>query len=247
MMVNAKCTDLCLSIIYYKINNMKILKSKDIQYALTGLLLIVFMSSSIAQRAEFGVRLMPTFTSFDLQTSSGGKVKGEATLGFGVGALLGFNFSRYIGVQGEVIYSAISQKYKEEDVERKVKLKYVNIPVLLSLNTGKTKIINLNVVAGPQLGISVGSRLFTSGNNSADSTTAVLSVKKGDLGFAYGAGIDFAVNEARTARLSLGYRGVFGLFDISDDNRSLTTDSYYVLDRTHIKTNAIYVGISILF
>jgi opacity protein-like surface antigen len=118
---------------------------------------------------------------------------------------------------------------------------------MLSLNSGKTKIINFNIVAGPQLGISVGSRLFTSGSNSTDSTNAVLSVKKGDLGFAYGAGLDFAINEARTARLSLGYRGVFGLFDISDDSRSITTDSYYILDRTHLKTNAIYVGISILF
>lgn len=88
---------------------------------------------------------------------------------------------------------------------------------------------------------------FTSFNLQTASGGKVKAEQPSDLGFAYGAGIDFAVNEARTARLSLGYRGVFGLFDISDDNRSLTTDSYYVLARTHIKTNAIYVGMSILF
>ena len=226
---------------------MKNLKNNVTLCASVAALMLVFSSNGTAQRAEFGIRLMPTFTSFDLQTSSGGKVKGEATLGFGFGALLGFNFSKHVGIQGEVIYSTLSQKYKEEDVERKIKLKYVNIPVLLSLNTGKTKMINLNVVAGPQLGVSVGSRLFTSGNNSSDSTTAVLSVKKGDFGFAYGAGIDFAVNPKRTTRLSFGYRGVLGLFDISDNSRTITTDSYYILARTHIKTNAIYIGLSFLF
>lgn len=200
-----------------------------------------------AQSVEFGLRLMPTFSSFDLKTSSGGTVKGEARVGFGAGALLGFNFTDHVGVQGEIIYTTVSQKYKESDIERQVNLRYVNIPLLLSLNTNKSGGVNFNIVAGPQIGISAGSSLRISGNNSTDSTQAVLSVKKGDLGVAYGAGVDFGINESHTIRVSLGYRGVLGLIDISDNSGTIVTDSYYVLDKTHIRSNAAYIGLSFLF
>jgi len=225
---------------------MKNMKKKIVAYLSAFAILTLFAISANAQSAEFGVRFMPTFSSFEIKTSSGGNVKGEATLGFGIGALLGYNFTNNIGIQAEVIYSSSSQKYKEMDLERKINLRYVNIPLLLSLNTGKSNPVNFNIVGGPQIGISVGSKFSTNGGN-VDNRLAVLSVKKGDLGLAYGAGIDFGLNAAHTIRLSLGYRGVFGLFDISDNSGTISTDSYYLLDRTHINTHAGYAGLSILF
>lgn len=225
---------------------MQILKNRVIKCIPIALLLFGVLTAG-AQKAEFGLRFMPTFSSFDVRNASGGKIEGEVTLGFGFGALLGFNFSNHFGVQGEVIYSSLAQKYTERELERRVKLKYVNIPLLLSLNTGKTNPVNFNIVAGPQLGIRVGSSLITSGDNGIDNPNAVLSAKKGDIGFAFGAGIDFGLNTARTIRLAMGYRGVRGLLDISDNSKTITTDSYYLLDRSHVKTNAIYVGLSILF
>ncbi len=200
-----------------------------------------------AQKAEFGLRFMPTVSSFDVQSSSGGKIKGEATLGFGFGAFLGFNFNKHIGIQGELIYSSLAQKYNERELERRVNLKYVNIPLLLTLNTGKNNPVNFNIVAGPQIGIRVGSSLVTSGNNGTDEPDAILAAKKGDVGFAYGAGLDFGLNPDRTIRLGIGYRGVLGLFDISDNSNTITTDSYYLLDRSRVNTNAAYIGLSFLF
>jgi hypothetical protein len=200
-----------------------------------------------AQKGEFGIRYMPTFSSFDIKSSSGGVIKGEVTMGFGFGAFLGFNFTEHVGVQGEIIYTSLSQKYKDDFNSGTLKLRYINIPLLLSFNTGKTNAVNLNFVAGPQLGLSVGSSINSSSNDGTTTSAAVLAIKKGDLGFAYGAGVDFGINNARTTRLGLGYRGVLGIVDISDKNRSLTNDSYYVLDRTHLKTNAAYIGISFLF
>lgn len=211
----------------------------------SGALLLTVTAS--AQKGEIGVRVMPTFSSFDMQASSGGTVKGEVTLGYGIGALLALNMTDNVGIQAEVIYSSLSQKYKEQDVERRVNLKYVNIPLLLSLNTGRTKMVNLNLVVGPQIGISVGSKIEISGANSSDSTSAVLSVKKGDLGLAYGGGLDFSLNPEGTMRVNFGYRGVMGLFDISDNSRSLTTDSYYILDRARVRSYSGYLGFSFLF
>jgi len=82
---------------------MKNLKNKIISSIAISAIVFVFTSKADDQSAEFGVRFMPTVSAFDLQTSSGGNIKGEATLGYGIGALLGFNFSDHVGVQGEVI------------------------------------------------------------------------------------------------------------------------------------------------
>lgn len=199
------------------------------------------------KKGEFGIRFMPTFSGLTLNTGNGGTTKGTANLGFGVGAFFAYNFTTHMGVQLEGIYSSFSQKYSEKDVEREVTLKYFNIPLLFSLNTGISKLVNLNLVVGPQMGVSVGSRIQSKGSGDSTLIDPVLAVRKGDVGFAYGAGIDFGLNEKRTIRLSLGYRGVFGLFDISDNSRTKSTDNYYVLDRTKIKTNAAYAGLSIRF
>lgn len=230
---------------------MKNLKSKIILSVAVAILLCTFSANAqddvANQNAEFGIRFMPTFSAIKLKTSSGGSIHGDVTFGFGIGALLGFNISKHVGIQGEIIYSSIAQKTKEQNVERRINLRYINIPLLLSLNTGKSKAVNLNVVAGPQIGFNVGSSITISGTPDPNNPEAVLAVKKSDLGLAYGLGVDFGLNAARTFRLGLGYRGVLGLFDISDNSGTVVTDSYYVLDRTNVKTNSAYLGISLLF
>jgi len=225
---------------------------KKIRINISALICIAILAfsntkSMSAQGGEVGVRLMPTFSNFDAQSSTGGTIEGQVTLGWGFGAFVGFNFNEHIGIQVEGIYTTLSQKYVENDQENKVRLNYFNVPLLLSLNTGKDKSVNLNVVAGPQIGFSSGSKIESTGGNDSLSTTAILSVKKGDLGFAYGAGLDFGLNPDKTLRFGIGFRGVFGLIDISDNNRTMTNDSYYLLDRTKVKTYAGYVGISYIF
>ncbi|MFN0030990.1 MAG: porin family protein [Flavobacteriales bacterium] len=219
--------------------------------AIASMTCLVCMLVSTAQMngqgGEVGLRFMPTISNVSAQTSTGGVIEGEATLGYGIGLMLGYHFNEIVGVQIEGIYNTISQKYVEQDKEHKIKLKYFNIPLLMSLNTGNTKVVNFNIVGGPQIGISVGSSLETVNGNNINNEQAVLSVKKGDLGLAYGAGLDFGLNPVNTLRFSIGFRGVYGLFDISDNNRNLATDSYYLLDRTHIKTYSGYIGASFLF
>jgi len=199
-----------------------------------------------AQKAEFGIRYMPTISNLDVQTSSGGKITTDATIGFGAGVLLGINLSDHFAIQGEVIYSKLNQKYSEDNLNKEIKLEYINIPLLLAYNTGKLNPVNFNVVVGPQIGISVGSQLFTSSETDPNGD-AVLSVKKGDLGFAYGAGLDFGLNAAQTFRLGIGFRGVYGLVDISDNSNNLESGSYYVLDKANVKTYSAYLGLSFLF
>lgn len=197
-------------------------------------------------RVEFGFRFMPTVSSFSMKTSDGGVVQGQATLGYGVGGVLGFNFTNHIGIQGEIIYNSLSQKYKDQEMERIIHIKYVNLPLLLSLNTGKSRPVNLNFVVGPQMGYNIGSSFSTSGGDGMDTMVAVLGVKKGDVGFAYGAGLEFMLNETRTIRLDLGFRGVFGFLDIQQAPGT-NTKTFNVIDHNNIQTYSGYVGFSFLF
>lgn len=211
-----------------------------------GITKVDAQASAIEERGQFGIRFMPTFTSLEAQSSDGGNLSGEVKMGFGAGIFLGYHFSNYVGIQGELIYSNLSQEFVNGDVTNKVKLSYVSVPLLLTLNTGRSKMINLNIVGGPQIGFNVGSRLSQTGPYNPNNPEPILSVRKNDLGFAYGAGVDFGLNTEKTIRLGLGYRGVLGLIDIGNNNNS-TTDSYYVIERSKLHTNAIYLGISILF
>lgn len=173
-------------------------------------------------RVELGVRFMPTFSSVSMETSSGGTVSGEATLGFGFGGLLGFNFTNHVGLNVELLYNSVSQKYVDADLNREMKIRYVTIPFLLSLNTGKSNPVNLKAEFGPQIGINVGSDVSVHG----DTLQTVLSTKQTGIGIAYGTGLEFSLNEDHTIRFDIGYRGVYGKY---------------------IKTNAAYLGFTLCF
>jgi hypothetical protein len=210
-------------------------------------LLFAFTFKAEAQEGEIGLRFMPTFSALDVKTIDGGTVKGEITIGYGGGLLLGYNFTEHVGLQTEIIYMSLSQKYVDEGAENIITLNYINIPLLLSLNTARFDPVNFNFVVGPQIGLNTGGDVSTSGGNGSTTVTAVVAVKKGNLGFAYGAGVDFGVNEANTLRIGLGFRGVYGLIDISENSGTTETDEYYVLAKNNLKTYSAYIGISYLF
>jgi opacity protein-like surface antigen len=199
------------------------------------------------RRGEFGIRYMPTFSSLALRTYNGDVIDGELTMSHGYGVMFGLNFSKNIGIQAEVNYNETSQKYKDRGLERQVSVSYLNIPVLLSLNTDKTMPVNLNIVAGPQFGLNVGSSIKTTGTATGDTLKAVVGVKEGDVGFAYGAGLEFALNRAHTLRLDLGFRGFYGFVDMSASNTSNNPDTYNILVKASRKTYAGYLGLTWCF
>ena len=215
------------------------------------LLPLLFAGNTTAQdnvdlkRGEFGIRYMPTFSSIDLKAFNNDVIQGSVSMNHGFGVMMGFNLGKHFGFQGEVNYYEVSQSYRDLDLNNKVNIKYLNIPMLLSLNTNKEKRVNLNVVAGPQFGINVGASLKSTGTGNPDNVHAVVAVKKGDIGFAYGAGLEFAINRNHTIRLDAGYRGFYGLVDI---NASKTdNNTYNVIAEASRKTHAAYAGFTFLF
>jgi len=195
----------------------------------------------------FGLRFMPTVSNLDVRNTNG-LVEADFLWTIGFGGLIGYNFNDVVGFEVDVIYNKLSQKYQDHNLDRRIDINYINIPVLLSLNTGRSRAINLNFVGGPQIGLNVGSEVTTTGpSNGTFATSAVLAVKKNDFGLAYGVGVDFGINRARTVRLDVGFRGVFGLIDVGDDSGTLQTDQYYILRKGNIETYSAYAGLTFLF
>lgn len=199
------------------------------------------------RRGEFGFRYMPTFSSLALRSYNGEVIEGSLSLSHGYGIMTAFNFDRHVGIQAEVNYNEISQKFKDRGLERQVSVSYLNIPVMLSINTDKRLPLNLNFVAGPQFGLNVGSSVKTNGNASGDTLKATIGVKQGDVGFAYGTGLEIALNKAHTFRLDLGFRGFYGFVDMSSSQSSSNPDTYNILVKASRKTYAGYLGLTFCF
>jgi len=197
------------------------------------------------KRFEIGLRYMPTFTSFDFRGSNGDVIKGSFTLNQGAGLMLGFNFSKNIGIQGEINYYSVSQKYADQNISRDVDISYINIPVLLSLNTDKTMPVNLNVVVGPQFGYNVGAKISNNGNQNQNTTEATVAVKRGDIGVAYGAGLEIALNQSHTFRLDFGFRGFYGL--VAMDGSKEGANTYNIVVNASRKSYGGYLGLALMF
>lgn len=199
------------------------------------------------RHVELGVRLMPTVSNFQLEAYDGGTIAGQATFGYGVGGLLAINFNEHFGIQTELIYNSLSQRYVSREMDRRLHVDYLNVPLMLSVNTGKSNYVNLNFVAGPQYGFTLGYDVDVEDGGDADTLTAVYDIDKGDFGMAYGGGLSFSLNEMRSIRLDIGYRGVFGFTNISNAREPEDQNTYYDLGATYIRTSAIYAGITLCF
>jgi hypothetical protein len=196
---------------------------------------------------ELGFRLMPTVSDFELAAYDGGTIAGQATFGYGVGGLLAINFSEHFGIQTELIYNSLSQRYVSREMDRRLHVDYLNVPLMLSVSTGKSNYVNLNFVAGPQVGFTLGYNVDVDEGSDVDTLTAIYDIDQGDFGVAYGAGLSFSLNEMRSIRLDIGYRGVFGFTNISNAREPEDQNTYYDLGSTYIRTNALYAGLTLCF
>jgi hypothetical protein len=199
------------------------------------------------RRGEFGVRYMPTFSSLAFRSANGQIIQGDVTMSNGFGVMAAINLSRHVGIQAEASYLDINQKYKDQNLNRQVEVSYLNIPIMLSLNTDKTRMVNWNFVAGPQFGINLGSSVQTTGDENTGTLRATVAAKGTDIGVAYGTGLEFALSRNHNLRFDLGYRGYYGLVDASANQTSTSPDTYNVLVRASRFSHAAYLGLTLCF
>lgn len=199
------------------------------------------------RRGYIGGRVLATVTDIDFNQHGDGTVETEIIWGYGIGGFIGYNFNPHFGLQAEVLYQSLAQRVKYSNLDARLNLRYLNIPLLLVLNTDVRKPVNFNICAGPQIGIRLGAEVEEEegAGSSPDTLQAAVAVKPGDLGFAYGAGFDFRLSDA--VSLGIGYRGVIGIIDVDENSQNTTTNSFYILDRSKLRTYSGYIGLKAMF
>ncbi|MDQ3051497.1 MAG: PorT family protein [Bacteroidota bacterium] len=193
-----------------------------------------------------GGLVQATFSDIDVDGANGA-LKTSYVVGYGGGGFIGYFFNRHAELRLAILYSSLAQEIIEDDIKRELKLSYVNIPLLFALHTGYNKPVSFHIAAGPQVGINTGSSLDGDGSSGVDTIQAKIELKAADIGFAYGAGFDFGFGPKRLIHLNIGFRGVYGIVDISDNSGTTTTDNYYIFDRAILKTYSGYAGLSVKF
>lgn len=141
----------------------------------------------------------------NLNKLDGKNFDSDFELGYQLGGFAYYNFTDFLGIQGEVLFNQtntkITDNYKDvfNDAFKKDKtLNYISVPVLLRLNSEGL----ITVVAGPQFSF------LASGNETVLNNSKKL-FKKTDFAFVAGA-------EVNIRPVTIFARYVWGFSDVSD-------------------------------
>ncbi|MBA3900233.1 MAG: outer membrane beta-barrel protein [Bacteroidetes bacterium] len=196
---------------------------------------------------HFGLRYQPFMSDIEFVGQSNRTVLPYERINQGWGATLNYYLSNWIAIHVEVINQHQRYEFRDSDILRNVKLNYVNIPMMVSANTNYGRSVNLNIAAGPYLGLNTKGQIATNGQ-AKGFETPVLLVNPLDFGAAFGGGIDFAFGAHKWLHLNLGYRGTIGLTSITDNNIILDENQYSIIGKnTRNRTNGAYIGLMAKF
>lgn len=187
---------------------------------------------------NFGIRAIPQTTwMLNADDNDDANYKRETTYGaaFGVGA--GYNFTKNMGVNLDVLYSIQGQKSTDAGVESTQRLNYFKIPLMFTYNTGIDSSRKIAFVGklGPQLGIRSSSK-FLNSNGDAVLDDANDFYKNITFGAVAGAGARFAI--AKNITLDAGVRFDYDFTDAEDKDFTL-----YPVGRA--ATNNMNLGVEI--
>lgn len=165
-----------------------------------------------AQHVNFGVKGGLNF--YNIQNDDNSKY--DMKTGIHLGLLGHIHLDKSIAVQPELVYSSQGAKYTSNNVDYKLKLGYINLPVMLQymFNNG------FRLEAGPQLGFLI----------SAKSETNNTSIKVNDnfktVDFAVGLGVGYI---KPSTGLGVGFRYNAGLSNINENSTVKSTNSGFQL------------------
>ncbi|GIV22811.1 MAG: PorT family protein [Bacteroidia bacterium] len=208
------------------------------------LLALLLTGWAWAQEGTFkiGAAVLPQNTWLLNQDDSdaGPELDYEVTWGFAGGLTLGYNFTDYLGVGLDVLYSSQGQKYKGTvsgvNWTAQTRLNYLKLPLLLRFNSDPNSPVQFSFFVGPQLnlllsytdkfeasssgvtstvetsGTTVTSTFVTGGVTMTDKENLTASAyKKTSLGAAVGLGVGFKLTDELL--LTLHFRGDYAFGD----------------------------------
>lgn len=164
---------------------------------------IFLTSAAMAQHVNIGIKGGLNIYNINNENN----VKYDPKVGFNVGLLGHVHLAKQVALQPELVYSAQGAKYTTAGVETKLKLDYLNIPILIQYMFDN----GFRIQAGPQIGFLLGAKA-KSENVEIDFKD---NLKKVD--FAIGAGVGY-VHPATGFGVDARYN--IGLSNINDNNGS---------------------------
>ncbi|MDQ3191150.1 MAG: PorT family protein [Bacteroidota bacterium] len=194
---------------------------------------------------HIGARYQPTFGKLDFRTEGEETVTADFEVAHGWAGSLNYYFSNYVGMHLEVNGMRQAYEFADDTRTRRVDLSYINIPLLLSLNTNYGRSVNLNITGGPYFGLNTGASATVDDNgNGASTAQAMVDVNPLDIGLAYGAGIDFGIGQTRWLHINVGFRGTQGLLDVGKTETTVGQDQFQIVgERSRMNTYGAYVGL----
>lgn len=158
-------------------------------------------------------------------------------LGFGGGAFVTYGFTPMFAIQPEVLYMMKGAKY-EATVDgtaytMKVKLSYLEVPVLLKVMPQMKGNIKPNFFAGPYAAFLLSAKATLDPVPEGEDGEADLKddMKSIEFGFTVGAGLDFAMNKGKITldgRYDLGMNKLADIEDI-DEQPEIKTGTISVM------------------
>jgi len=161
------------------------------------IILLLASSSAFAQHFELGAKAganISNFTGHDNWQNA----KTNSLVGYHLGGFVSFFIGKNFAIQPELLYSSQGAKFESAGQTTKLKVNYINIPVILKLRTGS----GFYIEAGPQVGFKTSE---SSDNSSIDSLA-----KSSDLSIAAGFGFHSKIG------LGIGARYTAGLSKVGD-------------------------------
>jgi|SRR6056297_686802 len=187
---------------------------------LTSLLIVLFMTAAMVQYANaqspvsFGLKAGMNISNF-----SGSDFEYDAKTGVMVGATLDISLPAIpFGIVSGVNYTQKGAKVEDESASGKVKLDYIEVPVMAKFQLGPPGPITPHFLIGPYIGFNMNAEAefddggFFVGSDISDFT------KSTEFGGVAAVGLDFNLGVTKLnaqARYSYGFTSVFE--DDSDD------------------------------
>jgi len=195
--------------------------------------IVVFISSSgYSQSITPGVK-----AGLNSATTGGANVSSQSITSFNAGMFATFNVAGLLALQPELLYTVKGYKVNYPVADEigpistgsgtvTAKISYLEIPVLLKLNTSSLRIIAPNIFAGPEVAFKLSSKgLIGASSNEED----LQNVNSTDFGIIFGAGIN--INLPTTTimvdlRYDIGMRVLYSYSNSPDiKNRVLTLNA----------------------
>ena len=147
----------------------------------------------------------------------------DPLVGFNLGLLGHIHLAKQLALQPEITYSAQGAKFKNGSVETKIKLGYINVPVLVQYMFDN----GFRLQAGPQIGFLVNAKSET-GSTKVDIKKNLKSV---DFGLGFGLGyVKPSTGFGVDARYNIGVANINDNTSFKSTNRGFQVGVFYLFD-----------------